>query len=431
MQISLWQDTCRSIKFPKIESDIKTDVLIIGGGMSGILCAYFFKQKNVEYILCEAKSIGSGTTAYTTAVLSAQHDILYSELIKKHGEEYAKLYLEANLNAISGFKKIANDIPCDFEICPSYQYSNKNDKQLQNEITALEKLGFNAKLTKGMPLPIKSKTNLCFPTGAQFHPLKFIYGISKDLNIYENSKIDKIEGTTAFCGNNKIFAKRIIVCSHFPILNTHGLYFTKLYQKKSYVLALENAGKYHGTFVDKNSGFYFRNYKNLLLVGGGDHRSGHVKDGFKTVRNFVKNNFPNATEKYAWSTQDCMSLDVVAYIGKYSKNTHNIYVATGFNEWGMTTSMISAKILCDMICGKSNKYEKVFNPSRNIFKPQLFTNLGETVINFATPFPKRCTHLGCALKWNKYEHTWDCACHGSRFSENGEIINNPSTKELK
>ena len=145
MQISLWQDTCRSIKFPKIESDIKTDVLIIGGGMSGILCAYFFKQKNVEYILCEAKSIGSGTTAYTTAVLSAQHDILYSELIKKHGEEYAKLYLEANLNAISGFKKIANDIPCDFEICPSYQYSNKNDKQLQNEITALEKLGFNAK----------------------------------------------------------------------------------------------------------------------------------------------------------------------------------------------------------------------------------------------------------------------------------------------
>jgi glycine/D-amino acid oxidase-like deaminating enzyme len=431
MQISIWQDTCKSIKFPKIESDIKTDVLIIGGGMSGILCAYFLKQKNVEYILCEAKNIGSGTTAYTTAVLSAQHDILYSELIKKHGEEYAKLYLEANLNAISNFKKIANDIPCDFEICPSYQYSAKSDKQLRNEITALEKLGFNAKLTKGMPLPIKSKTNLCFPIGAQFHPLKFIYGISKDLNIYENSKIDKIEGVTAFCGNNKIFAKRIIVCSHFPILNTRGLYFTKLYQKKSYVLALENAGKYHGTFVDKENGFYFRNYKNLLLAGGGDHRSGHVKDGFKTVRDFVSKNFPNATEKYAWSTQDCMSLDNVAYIGKYSKNTPNIYVATGFNEWGMTTSMISAEILCDMICGKSNKYEKVFNPSRNIFKPQLFANLGETVINFANPLPKRCTHLGCALKWNKYEHTWDCACHGSRFSENGEIINNPSTKELK
>ena len=431
MQISLWQDTCKPNNFPEIQNDIETDVLIIGGGIAGILCAYFLEQNNVDYILCEAKTIGSGTTARTTAVLSAQHDILYSQLIKKYGEEYAKLYLEANLNAITDFRKISNNISCDFEICPTYQYSAKNDSQLKNEIAALKKLNFNAKLTKSIPLPVKAKTNLCFPIGAQFHPLKFIYGISEKLNIFENSKIEKIEGTTAFCNGYKIFAKRIIICSHFPILNNHGLYFTKLYQKKSYVVALENAGKYHGTFVDKDNGFYFRNYKNLLLVGGGDHRTGHIKDGFKTVRDFVSNNFPKAKEKYAWSTQDCMTLDNVAYIGKYSKNTPDIYVATGFNEWGMTTSMLSAQILCDMVCGKSNKYEKVFSPSRNMITPQLFANLGETVINFANPFPKRCTHLGCALKWNKYEHTWDCACHGSRFDENGEIINNPAIKDLK
>lgn len=431
MQISLWQDTCKTINFPKIEKDLQTDVLIIGGGIAGILCAYFLKQKKVDYVLCEAKQIGCGTTGKTTAVLSAQHDVLYGELIKKQGKEYAKLYLEANLNAINDFRKIANDIPCDFEICPSYQYSAKKDKQLENEIPALKELEFNAKLTKGIPLPIKSKTSLCFPTGAQFHPLKFIYGIAKELNIYENSKIDKVEDTTAFCGNNKIFAKRIIVCTHFPFMNNHGLYFTKLYQKKSYVLALEGAGKYHGTFVDKDNGFYFRNYKNFLLVGGGDHRTGHIKNGFEAVRKFASENFPNAIEKYAWSTQDCMSLDSVAYIGKYSKNTPNIYVATGFNEWGMTTSMIASQILCDMICQKSNKYEKVFNPSRNMIKPQLFANMGETFINFINPFPKRCSHLGCALKWNKYEHSYDCSCHGSRFTENGEIINNPANKNLK
>ncbi len=431
MQISLWQDTCKSINFPKIEKDLQTDVLIIGGGMAGILCAYFLKQKNVDYILCEAKQIGSGTTGKTTAVLSAQHDILYNELIKKYGKEYAKLYLEANLKAITDFKKISNIIPCDFEICPSYQYSAKEDKQLENEVTALKELDFFAKITKDMPLPVKSETSVCFPTGAQFHPLKFVYGIAKDLNIYENSKIDKVEGTIAFCGNYKIFAKRIIVCTHFPFINNHGLFFTKLYQKKSYVLALYNAGKYHGTFVDKDNGFYFRNYKNLLLVGGGDHRTGHIKDGFKTLRKFVSENFPNATEKYAWSTQDCISLDSVAYIGKYSKNTPNIYVATGFNEWGMTTSMITSQILCDMICQKSNKYEKVFNPSRNMIKPQLFVNMGETIINYINPFPKRCSHLGCALKWNKYEHSYDCSCHGSRFDEKGEIINNPANKNLK
>ena len=431
MQISLWQDTCKPIHFPKIEKDINTDVLIVGGGMAGILCAHFLEQTNTNYILCEAKTIASGTTARTTAVLSAQHDVLYGELIKKHGEEYAKLYLEANLKAINDFKKLANEIPCDFEICPSYQYSANNDKQLSNELTSLSRLGFKAKLSKKITLPLKSKTCIGFPMQAQFHPLKFVYGIAKNLKIYENSKIDKIEGTTAFCGNNKIFAKRIIICTHFPIMNTHGLYFTKLYQKKSYVLALENAGKYHGTFVDKDKGYYFRNYKNLLLVGGGDHRTGHIKDGFKTVRDFARENFPKATEKYAWSTQDCMSLDNVAYIGKYSKNTPNIFVATGFNEWGMTTSMISAQILCDMLCGKPNKYEEVFNPSRNMVKPQLFANLGETIINFASPCPKRCPHLGCALKWNQYEHTWDCACHGSRFSEDGKIINNPSVKDFK
>ncbi len=431
MQKSLWQDTCTLPTFPKLEKDIKTDVLIIGGGMAGILCAHFLHQNNVDYMLCEAKTIGSGTTARTTAVLSAQHDILYNQLIKKRGENAAKLYLEANLNAIAEFRKIANEVPCDFEICPSYQYSAKNDKQLKSEISALERLGFRAKLTRTIPLPIKTKTNLCFPMGAQFHPLKFIAGIAKPLNIYENTKIDKVDGTTAFSGDAKIFAKRIVVCTHFPIINTHGLYFTKLYQKRSYVIALENAGKYHGTFVDKDNGFYFRNYKNLLLIGGGDHRTGHIKDGFKTVRDFAKEHFPKAKEKYAWATQDCISLDNIPYIGKYSKNTPDIYVATGFNEWGMTSSMVSAKILCDMICGKSNKFESVFSPSRNMIKPQLFANLGETVINFANPYPKRCTHLGCALKWNKYEHTWDCSCHGSRFSEKGEIINNPSTKQLK
>ncbi len=425
MQISLWQDTCTLPKFPNINEDKQTDVLIIGGGMAGILTAYFLHQKNVDYILCEAKTIGSGTTAGTTAVLSAQHDVLYKDL------KYPKLYLDANLQAINQYKKLANNIPCDFEICPSYQYTSQNEEKLKCEADTLRKLGFNAKLSNKNPLPVKADFCLGFPSQAQFHPLKFIKGISEKLNIYENSKIDKIEDSTAFCGNHRIFAKRIIICTHFPIINTHGLYFTKLYQKKSYVLALENAPKFHGTFVDNDNGFYFRNYKNLLIVGGGDHRTGNIKDGFKTVRDFVAEHFPKATEKYSWSTQDCISLDNVAYIGPYSKNTPNLYVATGFNEWGMTTSMISAQILCDMICGKSNKYEQVFNPSRNMIKPQLFANLGETVLNFATPIPKRCTHLGCALKWNKYEHTWDCSCHGSRFNEKGEIINNPANKDLK
>ncbi len=430
MHTSIWQNGIDLPEFPTLDHDIHTDVLVIGGGLCGLLCGYFLNQNNIDYVICEAKTIASGTTARTTAVLSAQHDILYGDLIKKSGSENAKLYLDANLDAISKFKKICNNIPCDFEICPSYIYSEKNDTKLESEKSHLSSLGFEAKLTHSIPLPVKCKTAVAFPSQAQFHPLKFIRGISKNLNIFENTKIDNCEGTTAFSGNHKIFAKRIIVCTHFPIINSKGLYFTKLYQKHSYVIALEKAGKYNGTFVDRKNGFYFRNYKNYLLVGGGDHRTGYTKDGFKKVRDFAKKHFPKSNEKFAWSTQDCMSLDQVAYIGPYSKNLPDVYVATGFNEWGMTTSMISANILTDILIGKENPYSKVFTPDRSMMTPQLFANLGSTVIDFATPTLKRCSHMGCALKWNKYEHTWDCPCHGSRFSKNGEIINNPAIKDL-
>lgn len=431
MKKSIWEDSVVMTKFPKLDKDIETDVLIIGGGLAGILCGYFLKQHNIDYVICEAKTVGCGTTSKTTAVLSAQHDILYGDIIKKFSAEKAKLYLEANLNAIQNFRKICNEINCDFEICPSVMFSHKNSEKLKKEVDYLNELGFKAKLLKDIPLPVECKTAISFPTQAQYHPLKFLDAIAKKLKIYENTRIEKCEGTTAFSNGHKIFAKRVIVCSHFPIINSKGLYFTKLYQKRSFVLALENAGKYHGTFVDFENGFYFRNYKNYLIVGGGDHRTGKQIDGFKTVRDFAKKHFPNAIEKYAWATQDCMSHDNIAYIGPYSKNLPNVYVATGFNEWGMTTSMVAAEILSDMLSGKKNKYQEVFSPQRNPISKQVFANIGTTLLNFVTPTTKRCPHLGCALKWNKFEHTWDCSCHGSRFTEKGEIINNPTTKKFK
>ena len=124
-----------------------------------------------------------------------------------------------------------------------------------------------------------------------------------------------------------------------------------------------------------------------------------------------------------------MSLDEIPYIGNYSKNTPDLYVATGFNKWGMTSAMVSAMILSDMIPGKKNDYAEVFNPSRSILKPQLFINGFESAINLLTPTTRRCPHLGCALKWNKAEHSWDCPCHGSRFSEDGKVLDNPANKQ--
>lgn len=126
-----------------------------------------------------------------------------------------------------------------------------------------------------------------------------------------------------------------------------------------------------------------------------------------------------------------MSLDHIPYIGRYSANTADIFVASGFNKWGMTGSMLSAMLLSDMVCGIKNDFSEIFSPSRNIIRPQLFINGFEAVKNLLTPTPKRCPHMGCALKWNACEHSWDCACHGSRFSESGKVLDNPANGDLR
>lgn len=205
-----------------------------------------------------------------------------------------------------------------------------------------------------------------------------------------------------------------------------------MYQHRSYVIAIENALNLEGMYVDeKQSGMSFRNYKNLMLVGGGDHRTGKHGGNYAELRDFIFKYYSKSKERYSWATQDCMTLDNIPYIGNYSKSTPDLYVATGFNKWGMTSSMVAAIILTDMILERKNDFSDVFSPSRSAFKPQLFINLGETLVNFLTPTIKRCPHLGCALKWNQVEHTWDCTCHGSRFKQNGDLIDNPAMKGAK
>lgn len=424
----LWEKGASIPDFPSLEGDKNTDVLVIGGGLAGILCAKMLDDAGISYILAEGKNIGKGITKGTTAVISAQHDTLYSDMIKEFGKSTAGAYLQANLWALKQFEKLSQNIDCDFEEKPSVIYSLNDRQKMEEEVRAVNSLGFNAEFITELPLPLKIAGGVKFPGMAQFHPLKFISGISKGLNILENTFVQRLEGTTAYTDKGTITAKKVIVCSHFPFINSHGLYFMKLYQKRSFVIALEGAPDIGCTTVDNaEGGIYMRNYKNLLILGGGDHRTGK-KGGFEKAREFAARYCPEAKEKYAWANQDCMSLDGIPYIGRYSPNLPDVLVATGFNEWGMTSSMAAACILSDMAAGRENLFSPVFNPSRSMLKPQLAANLGATLIDFITPTAKRCPHLGCALKWNKAEHTWDCPCHGSRFDRHGELIDNPAMR---
>ncbi len=146
---------------------------------------------------------------------------------------------------------------------------------------------------------------------------------------------------------------------------------------------------------------------------------------------FARNHYAKAEIIAKWSTQDCMTLDGIPYIGQYSRTTPDVYVATGFNKWGMTNAMAAADILCDLVTGKPNPYAAVFSPSRTLLRTQLLVNIFESTVGLLTPTAPRCPHLGCALKYNSAEHTWDCPCHGSRFTEHGELIDNPATDDKR
>lgn len=430
--LSVWSAESEFKSFPTLNGDKKTDVLVIGGGIAGILCAYKLKQRGVNCILLEADKICRGVTQNTTAKITSQHGFIYDKLIKNFGAEKARMYLEANEKAIGEFRRLSEKIPCDFENKDNYVYSTDNPHKVEKELSAIQKIGYKAELVKEIPVPIEIEGAVKFRNQAQFNPLKLLSELSKDLEIYENTKVIEVRGGRALTFHGDVVADKIIVATHFPFMNKRGAYFIKLYQHRSYVIALENGPQINGMYVDEaQKGMSFRNYKDYILVGGGDHRTGKQGGSYNEIRTFAKLNYPECNEKYHWATQDCMSLDGVPYIGQYSPKTPNIYVATGFNKWGMTSAMAAANILADLVTDKDNEYKEIFLPSRSVLTPQLFVNMGETVINLATPTAKRCPHLGCALKWNSVEHTWDCPCHGSRFTEKGEVIENPATDDLK
>ena len=429
---SLWTETAHIPGFSSFRGDMKTDVLIIGGGMSGLLCAYLLEQAGVDYILVEADTICSGITKNTTAKITAQHGLVYDKLIQEFGVEKAGLYLRANEAAIDKYRELCKDIDCDFETKDSYVYSISHRDKLEAEIQALEKIGYNAEYVRNIPLPMENQGAVRFSEQAQFHPLKFVASMADSLHIYEHTKITELAIGSAKTEHGTITADQIIVATHFPILNKHGGYFLKMYQSRSYVLALENAQDVNGMYLDEcDTGLSFRNYRNLLLLGGGDHRTGKQGGSWNELHDFVKEHYPKSREVYRWATQDCMTLDQVPYIGTYGKHTQGFYVSTGFNKWGMTSSMVAAMLLRDRVLGVENEYAEVFDPHRTVLRSQLFVNAAEATANLLTISGKRCPHLGCALKWNQEEHTWDCPCHGSRFTENGELVDNPATDDLK
>lgn len=428
---SIWEKDAQMPRFFQLDGDLTTDVLVIGGGLSGLLCAYQLTQAGVDCVLVEQNRLMQGVSGRTTAKITAQHGLIYRKLLEKFGKEKAKLYYQANVDALATFRSLAEGIDCDFSLQTNYIYQTDGVDKLERELDACQQLGIPAQWEDSLSLPFSVAGAVGFDDQAQFHPLKFAAHIAKQLKIYENTKVLEFLGSRVKTPRGNIIAKKIIVATHFPLLNKHGAFFLKLYQQRSYVIALENAGQVDGMYLDcEENGLSIRSAGPWLLLGGGGHRTGKQGVGWKLPQWAAKEYYPRGQIVARWATQDCMTLDGMPYIGRYSKATPDLYVATGFQKWGMSTSMVAASILADLVQGKENPYAPLFSPQRSILHKQLLCNTLETTVNLLRPTKPRCPHLGCALRWNEAERSWDCACHGSRFDENGKVLNNPATDDL-
>lgn len=447
---SVWSNNYNFKKREALDKDISTEILVIGAGIAGILTAYMLKERGMRVVLIDAGKTAGGNTQNTTAKITSQHNLIYDTLISEFGEEKARQYAVANEKAIKKYREIIEEkrIDCDFEEKAAYVFSRNDTEKIKKEVEAAKKLGIDAEFVEESNLPFKIKGAVKFNNQAQFNPLKFLKFISEELTIYEDTKALEIEGNVVITERGNITADKIVVATHYPIMNVPGFYFLKMHQERSYVIALENVDDINGMYIDLDeSGYSFRSYKDLMLFGGIKHRTGENEtgDSYISLKEAAEELYPDSKVAYWWSAQDCMTIDGIPYIGRYSDSTPDIFVATGFNKWGMTSSMVSAMIISDMICGIENDFSEIFSPKRFDLSLSI-SNIGKDMVETTKNFiaqkiyipssriehiqnghggiveydgqkvgvykdadgevftvSTKCSHLGCQLHWNADE----------------------------
>lgn len=365
----------------------------------------------------------------------------------------------------------------------------KNIKKIDDEVKVASELGIKAEYVDKIPFSIPIKAAIRFDNQAQFHPRKFLLSLAKKLwdnglQIFEQTVIVDIEEKDNYVlvsnTGNKVTASKVIIASHYPFYNKEGLYFGRLYSERSYVVAIKAKEKYPGgMYISlEDPARSLRSQPSLLgeliFVGGDHHKTGQGEDTishYNALVEFSNQIFTVEDIPYRWSTQDCMTLDKLPYVGHFTSKTPNLYIATGFGKWGMTNGIAAGMILSDLITKGNSPWQDVYNPSRKTIaasaKNFVVENLNvakELIGGKITPAPKHenintgegkiievngqkagayrdyddtlhivdatCTHMGCELSWNSAEKTWDCPCHGSRFSYEGKVVEGPANRPL-
>lgn len=459
-------------KTQRLNGDIAADVCVIGAGMAGLLIGYKLMESGAKVVILEQGQLFTGESSRTTAKITAIHGMKYADLIKNTGFDTAKKYYLAALDGMNYIKETVEKLnsPCSLEKLPFVLYSRVQSDKLLSEYAAVSRLNMIAKLTTKTQLPFNVTNAIRFENAYTFNPVCFMNTLAQNLEIYTETKVQKVSGEKVICQGGSVSANHIIVATHYPFINTLGLYFAKMHQEKSYVAVFENSPIFNEMyFCGEGKGYSYRPFEDKLIVSGNSHRTGEkqAQDKLSTLVRDIKEYYPNSKLVSSWCAQDCMPPDKIPYIGKYSRYSERLYVATGFGKWGMTTAATAALVLNGIITKKEQPYTSIFSPFRKLHsqgKKQIISQAAlstKELIKSIAYVPSRevrdiprnsaqvvkiegkkvgvykdingqihysravCGHLGCPLSFNNGTKSWDCPCHGSSYDIDGNIITNP------
>ncbi len=491
--VSYWLDSTPTTSFPVQEGDLAVDVAILGGGIVGVTVGFLLKEAGVRVALVEARRVLEGVTGHTTGKLTSLHALIYRSLIDRFDRERAYLYGQANQAAIELVASIIGQkgIACDFARLPAYTYAVHEDDmaQVESEVEAAQSLDLPASFERNPPLPYHTLGAVCFQNQARFHPRKYLLALANAIPgngsyiLEQTTALDVDDGRPAIVTTNygKIRAHDVIVATHFPFLD-RGLYFTRQTPRLAYVLGVYVVEPVpEGLFISTQPDYHSLRPQPtsdgmMLIAGGGEHvtgQGGDTRQYYRNLDSWVHQHFHVRSIAYRWSTQDNYTVDGLPFVGKYTPASSHLYVATGFFGWGMTNGTAAALLLADTILGRPNPWAAVYDPSR-VWRAKTLLGVarrgtesaGQLVTGYLSkgeplsPDQIRagegrvidyrgkklavyremsgklhvvsaiCGHMGCVVSWNSAETTWDCPCHSSRYTVDGEFIHGPTVKNL-
>ncbi|MDP9001777.1 MAG: FAD-dependent oxidoreductase [Myxococcota bacterium] len=491
MNESLWSATVPPVAYPALSADAEVDVVVVGGGITGVTAAFLLADAGQRVLLVEARRLGSGVTSGSTVHLTEAVDTRYHQIEKDFGKEGARLVAISSRAAIERVSAltVAHGIASDLVRRPGLLFTESEDDldELKKECEAATRAGLHVELLADAGLPFATRGALRFPDQAQMHGLRYLKGLakaahSKGAMLHEESRVVTVDDgdpcTVHLEHGPTIRARKVFVATHAP-LNRVFLQ-TKIHAYRSYVLAFANAQVGDALFWDTQDPYhYFSSFAfdgtSYLIVGGEDHKTGttlKTEEHFDALADWAKQHFRLTVPAYRWSAQVEEPVDGLPYIGRNSMS-ENVYVATGFSGNGITFGNVAAQIVTDLVLGRESPWADLYAATRirpiasasefaseNIDFPMHFVSdrlhpvearqardiapgegktmrvRGERLAVYRDPqgmlhaVSSVCTHLGCLVRFNAAATSWDCPCHGSRFDVDGEVLDGPAIRPL-